>query len=100
MPEPQPISRGSISQRMPLFSTKRMPVSAARSSVGGRPPFGRGGRDGRRGANRDQKASETRGVVMCPQVASRWSFFYRKGVLLGRLSVSPFAVFSHGRKGG
>ena len=38
MPEPQPISCGSISQGMPLFSTNRMPVRAARSSTaGGRP---------------------------------------------------------------
>lgn len=42
MPDPQPISCGSISQGMPLFSTNITPVSAARSSIGGRPPFGRG----------------------------------------------------------
>ncbi len=35
MPEPQPISWGSISQGMPLFSTNRMPVRAARSSMRG-----------------------------------------------------------------
>ena len=37
MPEPQPISAGSISHGMPLLSTKRMPVKAARSGTGGRP---------------------------------------------------------------
>jgi hypothetical protein len=37
---PQPISWGSISQGMPLLRTKRMPVRAARSGTGGRPPFG------------------------------------------------------------
>ncbi len=37
MPLPQPISRGSISQGMPLLSTNRIPVKAARSSTGGRP---------------------------------------------------------------
>ena len=66
IPQPQPISCGSISQGMPLLSTKRMPVSAARSSTGGRPPFGRGGRGGSRGLKRDQRASETRGAAMRP----------------------------------
>src|SRR5215216_3858148 len=41
-PEPQPISWGNISQGMPLFSTKMMPVRAARSSMGGLPPCGLG----------------------------------------------------------
>ena len=36
-PEPQPISRGSSSQGMPLRRTKTMPVRQARSSTGGRP---------------------------------------------------------------
>lgn len=47
MPEPQPISRGSISQGMPERSTNKMPHSAWRSETGGRP-----GRSGRRGAER------------------------------------------------
>jgi hypothetical protein len=38
IPEPQPISWGSISQGMPLFRTKTMPVKAARSSMRGLPP--------------------------------------------------------------
>src|SRR5215212_7649684 len=42
IPEPQPISWGSISQGMPLFSTNSMPVSAARSSTRGLPPLGLG----------------------------------------------------------
>src|SRR5215204_2841416 len=41
-PEPQPISWGNISQGMPLFSTKMMPVRAARSSTRGLPPWGLG----------------------------------------------------------
>src|SRR5215213_10333984 len=41
-PEPQPISWGNISQGMPLFSTKMMPVRAARSSTRGLPPCGLG----------------------------------------------------------
>jgi hypothetical protein len=49
MPLPQPISWGSISQGMPLRRTKRMPVRAARSGTGGRPPFGLRRRFGSRG---------------------------------------------------
>ena len=47
MPQPQPISLGSISQGMPDLSTNRMPVSAARFGSGGRPPFGFGRSGGR-----------------------------------------------------
>src|SRR5262249_5073215 len=37
IPEPHPISCGSISQGMPLLSTKRMPVRALRGGIGLRP---------------------------------------------------------------
>jgi hypothetical protein len=37
MPLPQPISRGRYSQGMPVRSTKRIPVSARRFSMGFRP---------------------------------------------------------------
>ena len=37
MPEPQPISCGSISHGMPLLRTNRMPVRTERSGAGGRP---------------------------------------------------------------
>ncbi len=50
MPEPQPISWGSISQGMPLLSTNKMPVSAARLSTRGRPPFGFSGSGGSKGS--------------------------------------------------
>jgi len=50
MPDPQPISFGSISQGIPLFSTKTMPVRAARSSMRGLPPWGFGGSGGRSGS--------------------------------------------------
>ena len=49
--EPQPISWGSISQGMPVLSTKRMPVRQARSGTRGRPPLGLGGSGGSSGAN-------------------------------------------------
>jgi hypothetical protein len=48
-PLPQPISWGNISQGMPLLSTKRIPVKAARSGTRGRPPFGLGGSGGNSG---------------------------------------------------
>jgi hypothetical protein len=64
MPEPQPISRGSISHGMPLLRTNRIPVSAARSSTGGRPPLGRGGRAGSNGATAAHSSSLTRGFAM------------------------------------
>ena len=38
-PEPQPISLGSSFQRIPLLSTNRMPVNAARSDTGMRPGY-------------------------------------------------------------
>jgi hypothetical protein len=39
IPLPHPSSWGSISQGMPLFSTKRMPVMARRGSIGFRPGY-------------------------------------------------------------
>ena len=45
-PEPQPISFGRYCQGIPVFSTKMMPVNTLRSSTGGLPPLGRGGRSG------------------------------------------------------
>lgn len=41
MPDPQPISRGSIRHGIPLRSTNRMPVSTARSGIGARPAYRR-----------------------------------------------------------
>ena len=64
-PEPQPISWGSISQGMPLRSTKTMPVRQARSSTGGRPRLpGRALCRGRRGAMAPQSSSGTSGSAM------------------------------------
>ena len=69
IPEPQPISAGSISQGMPLLSTNKMPVSAARPSIGGRPPFGFGRSGGISGAIRAHSSSDTRGAAMHRQHA-------------------------------
>ena len=59
MPEPHPISRGSIRQGIPLRNTKRMPVSTARSGIGARPAYWRLRRRrlGKRGSIRFHNAS-------------------------------------------
>lgn len=61
VPDPQPMSRGSMLHGMPLRRTKRMPVSTARSGIRGRParwPRPRRGR-GNSGSMR-QSASSNR----------------------------------------
>src|SRR5215207_6357439 len=65
IPEPQPISCGSISQGRPLLRTKRMPVSAARSERRGRPRvLVRGGGGGKSGLITSQSASSTNCFAM------------------------------------
>jgi hypothetical protein len=64
MPLPQPISCGSISQGIPVRSTKMMPVSAARSGRRGRPPFGFDGWGGRSGSITSHSSSESSGFAM------------------------------------
>ena len=64
IPDPQPISAGSISQGRPDFSTNKMPVSAARSESRGRPPFGFGRSRGSSGSIAAQRSSGTRGFAM------------------------------------
>ena len=64
IPDPQPISFGSISQGMPLFSTKTMPVRAARSSMRGLPPWGFGGSGGRSGSMVSHSSSVTSSLAM------------------------------------
>ena len=64
IPDPQPISAGSISQGRPDLSTNRIPVSAARSGRRGRPPFGLGGSGGRSGATAAHKSSGTSSLAM------------------------------------
>lgn len=69
IPEPQPICGGSISQGMPVMSTNKMPVSTARSGIGGRPPLGRGFRGGSNGSMAVHNSSETIGLAIKPSVA-------------------------------
>ena len=64
IPLPQPISWGSISQGMPLFSTKMMPVRVARSSKRGLPPSGLGGSSGKSGSTISQSSSVTNSLAM------------------------------------
>jgi hypothetical protein len=66
MPLPQPISCGSISQGMPLFRTKMIPVKQARSGTRGRPPFGFGGSGGSSGSMISHNSSGTSGAAICP----------------------------------
>ena len=69
MPEPQPISRGSICQGIPDLSTNRMPVSNLRSSMGLRPGwvlrrrFGRGSS----GSMIDHSSSSTNSRAILPR---------------------------------
>jgi hypothetical protein len=64
IPDPQPISFGSISQGMPLLRTKTMPVRAARSSMRGLPPSGFGGSGGRSGSMVSHSSSVTSSLAM------------------------------------
>src|SRR5215210_1710316 len=64
MPDPHAISWGSISQGMPLFRTKTMPVRAARLSMRGLPPWGFGGSGGRSGSTVSHSSSVTSSLAM------------------------------------
>jgi hypothetical protein len=62
VPDPHPISRGSMFHGSPLRSTKRIPVITARSGIGGRPAYCRlrGRRLGSSGSIRAHNASSMR----------------------------------------
>jgi hypothetical protein len=66
MPLPQPISRGSRSQRRPVCRMNRMPVSAARLSSGLRPGCRerRGLGRGSNGSMSAQRSSSSMGLAM------------------------------------
>jgi hypothetical protein len=70
-PLPQPNSCGSISQGMPLLSTKMMPLKAAWSGTRGRPPFGLGGSGGNSGAMISHNVSLTNGLLISRAQAAR-----------------------------
>jgi hypothetical protein len=66
MPHPQPISRGKSSQAMPVFSTNKMPASASRLPIGGRPPCGERFCGGNSGETSSHNSSETSGLAIDP----------------------------------
>ncbi len=57
-------SAGMSPQAEPVRSTKSIPTRQARSSAGGRPPFGRGGRTGNRGCTSRHNSSVTHSRAM------------------------------------
>lgn len=67
MPDPHPISGGSISQGMPLLRTKRMPVRTLRRSRGLRPGYRNRRRFGlgSMGSMSFHSSSETSSLAMC-----------------------------------
>jgi hypothetical protein len=71
LPDPQPISLGSIFQGMPLRSTNRIPVNAARSGIGFRPACWRlrGRRLGNKGSIRVHKSSSISAWLMPDRLA-------------------------------
>jgi hypothetical protein len=74
IPLPQPNSWGSISQGIPLFSTKIMPVRAARLLMRGRPPLGLGGSGGKSGSTTAHSSSVTNGFLIPPVSRMRSRF--------------------------
>lgn len=66
VPDPQPISWGSMFHGIPLRNTKRMPVRTARSGIGVRPAYRRrrDRRFGSRGSMRCHNSSSSKDLVM------------------------------------
>lgn len=66
VPDPQPISCGSMFHGSPLRSTNRMPVKTARSGIGARPAYRRlrGFRFGNNGSIRVHRSSSMENVAM------------------------------------
>ena len=71
-PAPHPICGGSMFQGIPLRSTNKIPVSAARSGIGLRPAYWRlrRRRFGKSGSIRFHKASSISGLAMGDRLAS------------------------------
>ena len=65
-PEPHPNSSGSISHPIPVRSTNKIPVRAARAGTRGRPPFGFGRSGGSNGDIKDHSSSGRRGQRIPP----------------------------------
>jgi hypothetical protein len=72
MPLPQPNSCGRYSQAQPVRKTNKMPVSARRFSMGGRPPLGLGFAGGSSGSIRSHNSSVSSGLaISCSSVNYR-----------------------------
>src|SRR5262249_46633952 len=69
IPDPQLISAGRSSHGSPVLRTNRMPVSACRWVIGGRPPFGEGGGNG--GSNGSMSAHNSSGSSWATAVPLR-----------------------------
>jgi hypothetical protein len=82
-PEPHPSSGGRSAHAMPERSTNRMPLSAARSGIRGRPPRGFGAAGGRSFSNIGHRPSgiRTEGIPLYESTCTR-----RTRVLKGALS--------------
>jgi len=72
IPDPQPISWGSISHCKPDLSTNTMPVSAARFGIRGRPPLGLGGSEGNSGSITSHNSSGINAFAMPNFTKSSW----------------------------
>jgi hypothetical protein len=76
MPLPQPSSKGRSRQARPLLSTKRIPVSAARSEIGLRPGcFLRRALFGSKGSTTNHSESSMSGFAI-PSLLQKWSNLY------------------------
>ena len=64
VPEPQPISLGSMAHGMPVLRTNKMPPRAERLETGGLPPNGFSSTGGRSGSTSVQSSSGTSGFAM------------------------------------
>jgi hypothetical protein len=65
MPEPHPSSLGRYSQGQPVRSTNKIPISACRLEIRGRPPFGLARSRGRNGSIRSHNSSASSGLAIC-----------------------------------
>ncbi len=91
-PEPQPSSGGKSSHAMPVRSTNRIPLSAARSEIRGRPPRGFGAGAGRSFSTIGQRPSgmRTEGIPLYESTSPR-----RTRVLKGVLSSQRLSQVVH-----
>jgi hypothetical protein len=64
IPLPQPSSRGNMAQGIPLRNTNKMPVSASRLPIGGRPPLGDVLTGGKSGSAISHRSSDSNGLAM------------------------------------